>query len=120
MKKDAKKLLLYLLVNTVALIAIYYLIAKSFPYIPLVYLLLGGALGLTYVIYNKGLTGKGVTPEMLPDTMTQKEKEDWIEDRRQRLMKSRWMLTLILPIAVTLALDIILMFLLPMLGMELL
>ena len=120
MKKDTKTLLLYLLINTVALIAIYYLVAKVFPYIPLVYLLVGGALGLYYVIYNKGLTGRGVTPEMLPDSMTREEKEAWIEERRNLLTKSRWMLTLIFPIALTLTVDVVLMFLLPMLGVELL
>jgi len=120
MKKEGKKLLLYLLINTVALIAIYYLVARVFPYIPLIYLLIGGGLGLYYVIYNKGMTGRGVTPEMLPDTMTLEEKQAWIADRAERSKKSRWVLTLLFPIILTLGIDMILIFLLPMMGVELL
>ena len=122
MKPETKKLMLCLLANTVLMIALYFAIPAltRFPYMPQVYLVAGAGLGIYYVIYNKGLTGRGVTPEMLPGTMTREEKEAWIEDSRLRLRKSRWVLTLVLPIALTLAVDIVLMFLLPMLGLELL
>ncbi len=114
MKPESKKILAFLLLNTAVLIAIYYLVARVFPYIPAVYLTVGAGLGLYYVIYNRGMTGRGVTPEMLPDTMSPSEKEAWIADRAERFKKSRWVLTLLLPIIVTLGVDTAIIFLLPL------
>jgi len=83
----------------------------------MIYLIVGAILGIVYVIYNRGFSAKGVTPEMLPDTMSYEEKLAFIENGKQRLKRSRWMLTLILPIIVTLCIDMIYILLLPMLGL---
>ena len=115
MKPEAKKLALTLLLNSVLLIALYFLIARVFPYVWLLYLAAGAGLGFYYVIYNKGFAGKGITPDMLPDTMSLADKQAFIEDSRNRLQRSKWVLTLLLPILFTFAIDMLYLFCLPML-----
>ena len=61
-------------------------------------------------IYNKGFSAKDVTPDMLPDTMSQDEKQAFIEDGKLRLRRSRWMLTLLIPIILTIACDMFYLF----------
>ena len=115
MKSDNKKMLAYLLVNSVALIAIYFLLTEKFQlsFIPYVYLGVGAALGIGYVIYNRGFVGKGATPDMLPDDMPLDKKEAFLEDCRRRLHKSRWVITLLLPILFAIGADLIYLFLWP-------
>ena len=116
MKPEAKKLMWHLGINTLLIGALYILlIVLKFHYISLIYLLAGGGLGIAYVIYNRGFSRKGVTPEMLPDTMSYEEKLAYIEDGKTRMQSSRWMLTLILPIVITLCIDLAYVHLLPML-----
>lgn len=117
MKPENKKLLLRLLLNTVLLIAIYFIAAYlQFPYIHYIYISAGIGLGFYYVIYNRGFSGKGVTPEMLPSAMSQEEKLAFIEDSKARMQKSRWVLTLLIPIIVTVAIDMTYLFILPLFG----
>ena len=52
--------------------------------------------------------------EMLPDTWTLKEKEDFLADRQRRFEKSKWMLTVIVPLLVTISADAIYLFTWPM------
>lgn len=118
MKPDTKKLMWHLVINTILLVTLYFLLVHlKMIYISMIYLIVGGGLGIAYVIYNRGFSRKGVTPEMLPDTMSYEEKLAFIEDGKQRMKKSRWMLTLILPIIVSLCIDMIYLILLPMLGL---
>lgn len=99
-------MLLRLLIHSVILIAIYYAcIRMHFEYVFHIYVAAGILLGISYFVYNKGFSAKGVTPEMLPDTMPMQEKLAFIEDGKQRLHKSRWVLTLLLPIILTVAVD---------------
>ncbi len=112
MKPENRSLLLLLFANSAVLMSVYFVTAsRGFP-IYYIYLAAGAVLGLAYVIYNKGFSGKNVTPEMLPDTMTLEEKEAFLEDSRRRLRASRWMLTLILPIILTFAADLFYLFVL--------
>jgi hypothetical protein len=75
-------------------------------------LLLGFVLG--YLIYNRFLYRKGLTPEQLPDTMTLAEKEAFIADGNRRLEKSKWMMTVIFPLVFTFLMDAIDLFILDM------
>ena len=118
--KDAKLLLVLLLGNSILLTAVYFVCVHfGFDYILPIYCVIGAALGLGFVIYNRGFAGKGVTPEMLPDTMSYVEKCAFIEDSKTRLHKSRWMLTLIFPIILAIAIDMMILYLFPMLGIML-
>ena len=112
MKTEKKKTALYLLLNTVILIALYYAIPTwtHFMYLPHIYILAGAGLGLYYVIYNRGFVGKNATPETLPDSMSPLEKQKYIEESRERMQKSKWVLTLLLPIIVTILIDMLYIF----------
>ncbi len=116
MTSETKKLAIFMLLNSVLFVVLYFVIASfGFP-IQIVYLVLGTALGLWYVIYNRGFAGKGATPDMLPPEMSYEEKLAFLEDCKSRLHRSRWALTFIFPIILALSLDMMYLFLLPMLG----
>ena len=70
------------------------------------------ALTLTYLIYNRGLSRRGVTIEMLPDTMSQSEKEEFIADAERRMKRSKWMLAILVPFLFTFLFDAVELFLL--------
>ena len=108
-----RKLLLILLVNTVLFATAYFTIARYFAYIPIVYLGIAGAFALGYVFYNRGFSRRNVTPEQLPDTMTGEEKLAWIEDGKTRLRRSRWVLTILLPLLLTFLLDLLYLYVYP-------
>ena len=109
---EKKVLMARLLANCVAMLIIYFVVAIRFQFVYIfhIYVALGVVLGLSYVIYNKGFSAKDVTPDMLPDTMSQAEKQAFIEDGKLRLRKSRWMLTLLLPIILTISCDMFYLF----------
>ncbi len=116
MKPEAKKRALLLLVNTVILVALYFIVAQWFPYIMFVYLAVGAGLGIFYVVYNRGFSGKNVTPEMLPDSMSLAEKQAFIEDSRRRLKQTDWVLLVLIPILLTFLFDMAYLFLFPMIA----
>ena len=67
-----------------------------------------------YIIYNRAFSRKNITTEMLPDTMSAAEKEEYVADGKRRLEKSKWMLSVIIPLLVTIALDAVYLFTWPM------
>ena len=113
---EKKRLARYLALNTVMMVALYFVLQRAgFP-IHYVYVGVGVVLGFGYVIYNRGFVAKNATPDMLPSTMSYEEKMEFIEQGKQRMKKSQWVLTLLLPIIVSLMLDMVYLFLWPMLG----
>lgn len=70
--------------------------------------LVGFALG--YIIYNRGLSRKNVTVEMLPDTMSCEEKQAYLDEITRRADKSKWMITIIFPLVMTFMIDTVLLF----------
>ncbi|MBQ8431446.1 MAG: hypothetical protein IJX28_01035 [Clostridia bacterium] len=114
---ERKALMLRLLLNCIVLMTLYFVLAAAeFAYTHYIYIAAGVILGLGYVIYNKGFSGKDVTPEMLPDTMSPAEKHAFIEDSKERMRKSRWVLTFLIPILLTLACDMLYLIVLPFFG----
>lgn len=115
MKSETKKLMLCLLANAVLMIALYFAIPAltRFPYMPQIYLAAGAGLGIYFVIYNRGFVGKGATPDQLPDTMTLAEKQKFIEDSQERMQRSRWVLTVLIPILITYMIDMVYLFVFP-------
>ena len=108
---EKKALMWRLLLHCVIILAIYFiLVAIHFEYIFHIYAGVGAVLGLSFVIYNRGFAAKGITPEMLPDSMTPLEKQKYIEDAKLRLKKSRWMLTVLIPIILAIACDMFYLF----------
>ena len=78
------------------------------------YWVLFAAFFLVFFLYNHAFTRRGVTVEMLPDTMTIEEKVEFVNDVKRRSDKSKWMLAVIIPLMVTIALDAIYLFTWPM------
>ena len=68
------------------------------------------ALVAIYLIYNRGFTQKNILPEMLPDSWSHEEKAKYIADSNERYKNSKWMLTVIIPIMIPIALDAISLF----------
>ena len=105
-------------VLSVVLVAIYYF-SLAFEFFPIVmwgYMIALAVLALTYVIYNRGFSRKGVTEEMLPDEWSPEEKTLFIRDGERRLRRSKWMLVLIVAFFVTFAVEAWLLFVNPLLA----
>ena len=97
MKK--KNYLLPLLCNLVLFLALFVIGSEiDFEVTCIVYMVIFAAFTFAYVIYNRGFSRKKLTPDMLPDTWSYQEKIDFIEDGRRRLEKSKWMLTVLIPL----------------------
>jgi hypothetical protein len=69
---------------------------------------------LAYLIYNRGFTRKNITVEMLPDDWSTEKKEDFVSDGKRRFEKSKWMLSVLIPLLVTISIDAIYLFTWPM------
>lgn len=97
--KISVELFLLLIVNTVVVFALYRALIDGpyYKYLLFAYMTVFAVLTITFVVYNRGFSRRGITKEMLPDSMTEEEKEDFIQDGRERLKKSRWMITVIFP-----------------------
>ena len=74
--------------------------------------LLGFVLG--YLIYNRFLYRKGVTPEQLPEEWSDERRAAFIADGERRLAASKWMMTIILPLVLVFLLDAVDIFILDM------
>lgn len=114
MKPENAWLGLLLVGNSILFSVAYFVLAAYFP-IYIVYLVVGAILTLVFVIYNRGFVGKGLTPEKLSATMSYEEKQKFIAECADRLHHSRWMITIIFPIILAFCLDMMYLFLLPML-----
>ena len=108
--------LLCLIATTMAVFCIYrFFIDKYyFNYVLAVYIGIATVAIFSYVIYNRGFSRKGLTPEMLPDTMSKEEKEEFIEDGKRRLRKSRPLLILVFAFVFTFLFDLMEITVLPL------
>ena len=68
----------------------------------------------TYVIYNRGFSRRRVTYEMLPMDWSEEEKTEFIEDGKRRMKKSKWMLTVIIPLVAIYAYEVIDIYIVPL------
>ena len=119
-KQKNKKYMLLLVANTLVLTSLYmYLVKTQYMMIALwTYLALTVGFSATYIIYNRGFSRKGVTRDMLPDSMTDIEKDEFIADGDRRLARSKWMLTVIFPLVMTFCLDLFVLYILEPLFMN--
>ena len=105
-----------LVATTAAVFAFYRFMMRFyfFNMILVAYLVAATAAILAYVIYNRGFSRKGLTEDMLPDTMTQEEKTEFIEDGVRRIKRSRPLLIVIFAFAFTFVYDAIELFAIPL------
>ena len=119
-----KKLTLLLILNTLLALLVYFgCVGLGFAPIFFIYVGLAAVLLVVYVIYNRGFVLKGATPEMLSDELSPVEKQAMLDEAALRLRDSRWLLTIIIPLVLTMLVDAIYLFfledLLISLGLEL-
>lgn len=105
---------LILVLSTVVSMGIYFFLTSTplWKAAVLAYIIIASVLIIAYFIINRAFTGSGVTYEMLPDTMTHKEKEEYLADVADRERRSRPMLMVIFPIILTLLVDLFRLFVL--------
>ena len=69
---------------------------------------------LAYIIYNRAFSRKGVTEDMLPPTWSAEQKRQYIDSGKERLEKSKWMLSVLIPLIVTIGVDAVYLFTWPL------
>ena len=67
-----------------------------------------------FLIYNRAFTRRNLTVDMLPREWTREQKESYIADGKSRLNKSKWMISVIIPLLVPIALEALYIFTLPL------
>ena len=108
------RLLLTLVCNTAIVFSVYRIAIQTtlFPYVLGLYLTAAAVMTIVFVVYNRGFSRRGITAEMLPDTMSAQEKCEFLADGERRMKKSKWMLTVLFPLLFTFSYDIIELFVL--------
>ena len=114
---DPKKLrtLLLLVLLTVVVYTVYRVLMNS-PYFVIglaVYMAITVVLIFGYLIYNRGMSRRGVTEDMLPTDWSEEEKQRFLADAQHRLERSRWVLVPMLAFLFTFAIDAIELFVIP-------
>lgn len=112
---EAKKRAAILVLNTLILTLIYFgTMGLEEPILSFAvtagYWLAFAGFTIAYIMYNRGFTQKNITIEMLPDSWDIAKKEEYISAVADRQKRSRWMLSVIIPIMVPIALDAIYLF----------
>ena len=117
-KKDkiAIRYLIGTLLLSLVLLAFYYfsLNFDFFPFVMWGYMVALALTAFAYVIYNRGMSRKGVSEDMLPDEWDADRKREYVEDGKKRLRRSRWMLSFIIAFVVTFAAEAIVLFFVPL------
>lgn len=108
-------MLLSLVAVTVIIYCVYRLCTEVLLYTPIFFIYIGVecVLVAVYLFYNRGFSLRGVTKEMLPETMSEEEKDALLKDAELRLKRSKWMIIPIVAFMFTFAIDAIELFLLP-------
>ena len=77
------------------------------------YACVGAGVLIAYIIYNRAFTRDNVTPEMLPDTMSEHEKVAFIRSGVERKRKSKWMIVVLFAAFTPLAIDFLILNVIP-------
>lgn len=107
---------LVLIVLVTAVIFAVYRCLLNFDYFEFVligYMVVTTVLILIYLIYNRGMSRRGVTEEMLPDAWSTEQKRAFIEDGERRFQRSKWLLIPIIAFLFTFFYDVIELLILP-------
>ncbi len=111
-KKPNIKLAAFLVLSTALIFGLYRFMLETpyFGVLLIAYMIIFAVLTLGYVIYNRGFSRNGVTADMLPDSMSAEEKNDFISDAVDRKSRSKWVLALIFAFIFTFGIDLLLLF----------
>jgi uncharacterized membrane protein (DUF485 family) len=102
----SRQLAISLAINSILLLFVYYgAMGLNIPIISIIvtwgYMLVFGGFLIAYIAYNRAFTRKEITADMLPESWSDQQKQDYINDGKIRMEKSRWMLSVIIPFLVT-------------------
>lgn len=120
--KTLSRAAIYRILALVALTVVVLVIYRFFmatPYFPVVlpiYMVIGAASLLGYVIYNRGFSRRGVTVEMLPEDWSDEKKEAFLADSERRMKRSRWLLMVVFAFFFTFAIDLLELYVIPTLS----
>jgi hypothetical protein len=104
-----------LILSCIAVFAVYRaLLDILYEYVLIAYMVILAFFVFAYLIYNRGMSRKGVTVDMLPEEWSAAQKEEFVREGKERLHRSRWMLIVILAFTFTLAADFFVLYFLPM------
>lgn len=106
---------LILVLSTVFAMGLYFFLMNIYSLwkiVVIAYVAVASVLIVAYFIINRAFTGSGVTYEMLPDTMSHDEKEEYLADVADREKRSRPLLLVIFPVIITLLVDLFRLFVL--------
>ena len=94
--------------NTVLFFGIYtyFVMRRGYNWIFWLYLALLLATSLGYVIYNRAFAYANVTYDMLPSDWSEEKKVSFLAARDARKQRSKWLLVLIFPLAISLMVDV--------------
>ncbi len=114
-KKAAVFKLVTLIFVTGGVFAVYRILMqyKYFEIVLGAYLVALTALLVGYIIYNRGMTRKSITVDMLPDDWSYERKIEYIEEAERRRKGSSWMLIFIFAFIFTFAFEMLELFVLP-------
>lgn len=111
--RHTKRQLIWILILTVVMLFVYFG-AQAIPPLALpvmiVYMVALAAFLIAYVIYNRAFSYKNVTEDMLPADWSAEKKRTFMEENRARVEKSRWMLTVIVPLVLVFMADALYLF----------
>ena len=107
--------LMALILVTMTVFAVYrFFLGRLYFEITLgIYMVLATVLILSYVIYNRGLSRRRLTEDMLPADWSEEQKREFLADGERRLRRSSWMLIPIFAFLFTFAFDLLELFILP-------
>ena len=111
--RRTKLQLIRVLILTVVMLFVYFgaqaIPLLAFP-VMIVYMVALAALLIAYIVYNRAFTYKNITEDMLPADWSAEKKRHFIDENRSRAKKSRWMLTVIVPLVLVFMADALYLF----------
>ncbi len=119
---EKKRLMFTVIINSIFFTAIYFGACYGITdpslwfipiFLPVLYWIVLAGFVMVYIIYNRAFTRKNLTVDMLPYDWSKEQKEEYIESGKKRWEKSKWMLCVIIPLLVPVALDALYLFTLP-------
>ena len=79
----------------------------------IIYGLVTAGFVFSYLIYNHGLSRLRVTPDMCPPEWPEDKKLEFVADGKRRLERSKWMLTVIIPLIAIYGYEVVDQFVIP-------
>ena len=81
----------------------------AFP-VMIVYMAALAGFLIAYIVYNRAFAHRNVTEDMLPADWSAEKKRAFVEEHNARTEKSRWMLTVIIPLVLVFMADALYLF----------